>query len=409
MQIYAFILATFLSILGSAISMVAIPWFLLEITGNVTHTAVVMAIRVLPIIVSTIYGSRILDKYSKRNVCIISDIFSCVAILMLPILYHADVLTIVPLVILICISSALEHISGASVSAMAPDMLENTTMGTEKLNGIMGSLHNFGDLAGPIVGGLIVATYGTSIALSIDALTFALSAIVFYLFIKPNTPVPEKGDEHYNSNSDIKAGFLFISSQYCIFFIAVLSVVVNLLIVPLLTLILPFIAKTQFDGALDLGFLISVFGVGTFIASLFFTIYGKILDKLLLILLCNSMLLVSFICASLSTDKYTLGVVLFFVGLSIGFFGPLDDTLLQRYTPKSLRGRVFLAYSTIRYATIPVSMVIFGFLLNIISLSAIFIIMASCLFMTLIWLLINRKKFIEESKRLIENGNFSNA
>lgn len=409
MQVYAFISAIFLSVLGSAITMVAIPWFLLEYTNDIAYTSGVLAIRVLPIVISTLSGSWILDKYSKRSICMVSDVLSGIAILMIPLLFEAELLSIVPLVILITVSAVLEPISGASVTAMVPDMLEHSSMERERLNGIIGSLHNFGDLAGPIMGGFIVAFYGTSVALGIDALTFMASAMIFLFFIRPHKAVEAPGEVAGIDNDNIAAGFRFIVSQYCIIFVAILSVVVNLLIVPLLVLILPFIAKTQLGSAISFGFLVSVFGAGAFAASLLFTAFGHRVEKLSLIFLCNTMLLLGFLVASIALDVYTLSTVLFFIGLSVGFFGPLDDTLLQLFTPSSLRGRVFLAYSAIRYITVPVSMVVFGLLLDSISLSAIFMSMALCLLATMVWLFTNRKKFIGESERLIADAELSGA
>jgi MFS family permease len=385
--------------------MVAMPWFLLEFTESIAFTSGILAIKIFPILISTLYGSWILDKYSKRMICIVSDILSASAILMIPILFKTDLLTIAPLILIIAFSSILEQISSASLSSMVPDLLENSSMRVEKLNGIVGSLHNFGDLAGPVAGGFIVAAYGSVIALGIDALTFLISAIVFIFFITPHKPIHDH--DHQVKSDNIVAGFQFLASQYCIFFVAVLSVIVNLLIIPLLTLILPFVAKTQLDSALNFGILISIFGAGTFFASIMFTAFGHRVDKLVLIYLCNALLLLCFLAASFTLNMYALACILFFVGISVGFFGPLDDTLLQMYTPKSLRGRVFLAYSTLRYITVPVSMVIFGFLLESISLSVIFIIMAFILFITLLWLLSNRKKFKEESVRLADNVELS--
>lgn len=399
MQIYALVAATFLSVFGSSITMVAIPWFLLEFTGDVKSTAVVMAIKILPVIILPLYGSRIVDQYSKRTISIVSDLLSCLAMLMIPLFYTIELLNLTLLVCLICSTTVLEQISASTMSAMIPDLLEHTAIKKERINGIVGSIHNFGDLAGPVVGGLIVLQFGVSIALSIDALTFGLSALLFYLFISA-APGVDLDAKKSADTDDISAGFRFIFSHYCIRFIALLSVMVNLLVLPLLVLILPFIAKTQFGSALNLGFLVSVFGAGALIASFAFTLYGAKVDKLVLILLCNLMLLMSFILASFFTDIYSLAVVLFLIGLSVGFFGPLDDTLLQLYTPKLLRGRVFLAYSTLRYASVPLSLVVFGFLLDSVSVKTLFLLMAGSLAGPLIWLLLKRKYFAEQANRL---------
>ena len=66
---------------------------------------------------------------------------------------------------------------------------------------------------------------------------------------------------------------------------------------------------------------------------------------------------------------------MFCLGLAVGFMGPLDDTILQAACPSSLLEQVFLAYSTMRFVTVPFGMLIFGVVLEYLSFSYVFVFM----------------------------------
>lgn len=370
--------------------MLALPWFLLEVTGDVKYTAVILGVRLLPVSLSLFYGVKYIDRYSKKTICVLSDLISALLVFAIPALYSVSILNVGILVLLICALTAVEQVNHAGLGAMVPDILKETSIPNERLNGIIGSLHNFGDLVGPPLAGLIIALAGSTVALVLDGITFVVSSCILFFFIKC-IPVASLRDDQESALDGLKEAFSFIFRHPQTRYVVIPSVLVNFLIIPLLSLILPYLAKTSFNSAIDLGFMISAFGCGALLSSMIFTTVGERLSKSWLLIVCTLTLSFCFLLAIFAGNVYVVMVLLFFVGLSVGLMGPLDDTILQTNVPEHIRGRVFLVYSSLRFVTIPLAMVLFGFLLDATSIANTFAFMAASLGISLVWLLANRK------------------
>lgn len=375
-----FFVANALSLIGSSISMVAIPWIILQISGDVAITSVAMALKVLPTLLSLFVGSHLFDRYASRDICIVSDLLSAALILMIPALFYYNQLSIPVLIVIICLAGAVEQINQTSLSVMVPEIIASGGYNPEKFNGSLGSLHNIGDLLGPAIAGFIISLIGNAAAFVIDGLTFLGSAVIFYFCYHTVRQRPLASTEPSAvppSWAKIKDGVIYIFRHPQIKYVASLSIVVNLLIMPLLSLVLPYLAQQKLGSAIDLGLLFSTFGVGTLIASLVFSVYGAKFEKKSLMLACSALLALAFILAGLVGTKFGLYVAIFFIGLSVGLLGPLDNTILQKLVPEEKRGLVFLVYTALRYLSVPLSILAFGAILKVLPLATMFFIMAA--------------------------------
>ncbi len=388
MQAIWFFIANLVSLIGSSISMVAIPWFVLQVSGDIAITSFIMSVRILPTIISLFIGTHLFENYTNRWICIISDLFSGTLIISIPLLFHYDYLTLPLLLAIICAEGAVEQINRTSLSAMMPEVINKNNYSFERFNGIIGSLHNIGDLLGPALAGVIISIIGNSAAFIIDGITFFVSALIFKIFLTNlNRKFKSKSEEETTSLRKIKKGIIFIFNHPHIKYAAVLSITVNFLIMPLLTLVLPLMAQTKLENTIDLGFLFSTFGTGTLIASLAFTLYGSKMKKKRMMVGCSVLLFFSLVLGGLIKLKLGLYFIIFFIGLSVGFLGPLDNTILQQYAPEEKRGLIFLIYTSLRFLSIPLSYILFGFTLKLFPIFITFFFMAAIVFFQLIYII----------------------
>ncbi len=393
-QSCGYIAALSISLLGSSLSMLALPWFLLETTGDVKYTSIVLGFRLLPVALSLFYGSKFIDRFSRKSICVVSDLISAILVIAIPVLYSVSMLNVGILLLIICSLTAVEQINQAGLGAMIPDILKNISIPNERFNGIVGSLHNFGDLVGPSLAGVIIVLAGSTMALVLNGVTFLVSSVILLIFIKsvPTAPYTYRNDKE-SASDGLKEGFSFIFRNPRTRYVVIPSILVNFLIFPLISLVLPYLAKNSINSAVGLGFMISAFGGGALFSSLIFSVIGNKFSKSWLLITCTLILAICFFLVAFAGSVYTIIVLLFFVGLSVGFMGPLDDTILQTSTPEQILGRVLLVYSFLRFATIPFAMMLFGFLLGSTSIENTFFYMVALLGITLVWLLANRRTY----------------
>jgi MFS family permease len=119
--------------------------------------------------------------------------------------------------------------------------------------------------------------------------------------------------------------------------IGVLSVT-NLLLNPIFIVLLPVYAKNTTNNALDLGWMIAGFSVGTVSAALYYGWRGYRLPRRFLFVGCIFVINLP-LCLLIGqpAQLVTIGL-LFIIGLMIGAIGPMVMTVIGERTPAGLRG-----------------------------------------------------------------------
>ena len=86
-HLFALMAAVTIGQIGRQLSVIAIPWFVLETTGSAARTGVVAAAVLLPGFVVGIFGGVLVDRLGYRRVSIVSDLVCAVATMLIPMLY----------------------------------------------------------------------------------------------------------------------------------------------------------------------------------------------------------------------------------------------------------------------------------------------------------------------------------
>src|SRR6266571_594363 len=72
---------------GSQLTLVALPWFVLQITGSPTQTGLTGSFLALPQFISGILGGAVIDRLGYRRVSIAADLVSGAGIATIPLLH----------------------------------------------------------------------------------------------------------------------------------------------------------------------------------------------------------------------------------------------------------------------------------------------------------------------------------
>src|SRR5579859_3415235 len=88
--IYALFLGNTISFVGDIMSLMAIPWFVLQTTGSVEQAGITGFFSTLPMVLSAFFGSTLTDRLGYKRTSVIGDILSGFTVLCLPLLYHTS-------------------------------------------------------------------------------------------------------------------------------------------------------------------------------------------------------------------------------------------------------------------------------------------------------------------------------
>lgn len=78
--------ASVVAAIGNGVSIVAIPWLVLQRTGSAADAAIVAAAGTLPLVFSTLISGTAVDFFGRRKMSIISDVLSLLSVSAIPIL-----------------------------------------------------------------------------------------------------------------------------------------------------------------------------------------------------------------------------------------------------------------------------------------------------------------------------------
>jgi MFS family permease len=170
-----------ISLVGRAISTfgdwVAVVALTLRLQADGAHpyeVALLLAAGTIPLLLLARPVGRLVDGQDSRRLLVGSGLVEVAATIPL-IFLHA----VAPIVILVAVLGAAASVSGATWSALVPRIVGEDRIG-EAISAQQ-SLNSLVLVAAPAVGGLLAGTFGTSVALAVDAATFVVLTVAAVL------------------------------------------------------------------------------------------------------------------------------------------------------------------------------------------------------------------------------------
>jgi MFS family permease len=172
-----------LSALGDSFSYVAVPLLVLHTTGSVAQMGLVTGLTGAASIVSGVFAGVIADRMNRRALLMTCDIARCILFAAIPLawLLHPQLWLIYLAVPVAGVFSMLFDVTYVTV---VPAIVEPGQI--TAANGRLYASFAVAGVAGPMLAGLVSGRYGPSVAIGVDAASFAVSA-VGALFIRFRT------------------------------------------------------------------------------------------------------------------------------------------------------------------------------------------------------------------------------
>ncbi len=190
----ALLLAEVVSSTGTAMTFVALPWFVLVTSGSATRMSVVLAVEVAPMALLGIPSGSVVARLGSRRAMLVSDAVRAPLIALVPVLHWAGALTFP---ILLCIVFVLGVFIAPYMSAqrtIIPELFGDDETVVAKASGLFGGATQVPNVVGPAFAGILVAALGAPSVLVLDGATFAFAFVVVLGFVRAGRPVPADDD-----------------------------------------------------------------------------------------------------------------------------------------------------------------------------------------------------------------------
>ena len=180
----ALIAAEVISALGSLMSIVALPWFVLETTGSPGRMSLVLAAEAAPLALVGIPSARLVARLGATRSLLVCDAVWAPATALIPILHYAGALTFGLLLVLAFFAGMPWAAHYGSQSAVAAELLGEDIGAIARITALLQTLTRLAYFAGPALGGVLLAALGAPAVLLVDAGTFVVSFILVAVFVR---------------------------------------------------------------------------------------------------------------------------------------------------------------------------------------------------------------------------------
>lgn len=172
-----------LSVVGDRVMLVALPFAVLEAGGDVTAVGLVAGAQLVPFLLFALVGGVISDRADRRRVLIASDAARLVVQATGGALLVSGDATPLTLGILAALFGSADAFFQPAMTGLLPHTVSHPGQ-LQPANALRGLTYSAASIAGPALGGVLIATSGVGTAMLFDAGTFAVS-VAFLLRLRP--------------------------------------------------------------------------------------------------------------------------------------------------------------------------------------------------------------------------------
>jgi MFS family permease len=363
--------AELVSRLGSQFTTLALPWFVLVTTHSTSRMGLVFAVELAPIALLGIPSSALVERLGPKRWMTTMDALRAPVVAAVPLLHELGGLSFGLILVLGALHGTFSCGYFAAQRSVLPALVGEDEQRLAQANGLVEGTTNITNLAGPALGGVLIAALGAANVMWLDAASFVVSSAVIGSI---RVARPER--EETEDAAGVLAGLRYLRRDTLILRVSLSSLLFGFMF-PMLAASFPVLAYEQYHrNARVAGALFAVIGAGQVLGSL---LTYRLVTRV------RPMLLASL--AALGTGPplwvlvphspiWLVGIALAVVGASVPLINAPYIGMLQTRVPPSLRGHVLQALVTINQLLGPAGYVLAGVLFAAIGLHTTYAVMA---------------------------------
>ena len=256
------IAADVISTAGTEMTAIALPWFVLVTTGSPARMGVVLAAEFVGLTVLGLVGARVATAVGPRRLMLGSDLTRAVLIAAIPLLSWLGLLSFPVILGIGFVVGGFFPAYQSSSQIIQAGLVNDDEVRLTRLGGLLGALNESASFVGPALGGVLVAVFGPSPVLLIDAASYLCAFALIGLLVKPaNSAAATAGDD-----ASIGAGLRYLWRNHDVRRLVLGVGVISLSWAALIATV-PVLALHH-GGASVAGLLLGAYGAGSVVGGL---------------------------------------------------------------------------------------------------------------------------------------------
>jgi MFS family permease len=345
-----------LSLIGTWIQRIAVPWLVYKMTGSAFLLGIVGFAGQIPTFFLSPIAGVLTDRWNRYHILLTVQILAMVQAFILTILFFTGVIQIWHIIVLSVVLGLVNAFDIPSRQALVIDLVENK----EDLGNAIAlnsSMVNSARLVGPSIAGLLIASAGEGACFLLNGISY-LFVIATLLMIRVN--ITKCDSPKHRIFHELREGFSYTFRNIPIRAIILLLALASLMGLPYAVL-MPIFAKTILKGGSHIyGFLMGASGLGAFTGAIYLASRKSVLGLGRILPLSAGMFGLGLILFALSRYFWLSMVLMVVVGLGMMLQIAVGNTIIQTIVDDDKRGRVMSIYAMAFVGMMPIGSFLAG-------------------------------------------------
>ncbi len=374
-----------ISALGDGAYTTALAWAVLVLTGSATAMGVVVVARTVPMLLFLLVGGVAADRLPRRLVMLASDAGRAIAVLAIAVLGWFGLLQLWHLIVLAFLFGVVSGFFMPAYMSIAPELVPVEAL--PSANSLSGLSRQMTSLLGPLIGAALVAGVGPQGAFFFDGLTFIASAFFLLAIRLPSekrrtTQIDEGGLPVQRGVrgvwADFREGVRYVMTSSWIWVTIVIAALVNMFLSGAQSVALPKLVTNFYHADVRLFSLIATAGgLGAVVAMVVIGQLPRLHHRGILAYSGTILASLAFVVYGLPFPPEARPIIAlvasFAIGLGVGAFSIIWDTVLQELVPAEKLGRVSSVDMLGSFALLPIGLLLAGVLADRIGPAPVFV------------------------------------
>lgn len=318
--------------LGAMMANIALTFAVLDIDGRAIAIGMVLAAHTIPMILLLLWGGVLSDRFPRAVVLQVSNVASAGSQGVIAFLVLTGRAELWMIIALTAFHGAVSAMSMPAMAGLVPQLVPRESL--QQANALLSLTRNGLTVIGPSLGAFIVVTSGPGWALAVDALTWAIAALLLLpVKIPPRAPRAEAS----STWEDLREGWTFFRSVTWLWVVVLGFGALNMIHNGALFTLGPVVAEDTI-GRQSWGFVLSAEAAGLLLMALIllrFRLERPLLWGMLAVVLNGVpmlMLGIEPVVVALVAAAFIggMGIEVFSMGWSLAMQENIDDDMLSR-------------------------------------------------------------------------------
>jgi MFS transporter, DHA3 family, macrolide efflux protein len=359
-------LGQFVSTLGSGMTRFALTIWVWQETGEATALAMVGVFSFAPGIVLSPIAGAIVDRFSRKNLMIASDLAAGISTVAILILYSTGNLVIWHLYAAGFFASAFESFQFPAYSAAISTMVDKKHY--TRANAMLGLVGSASGIIAPALAGALLVLLGISGIMVIDIATFVFAiGTLLFVFIPDPAETAVGRASRGGLLRESFFGFRYIGTNPSLLGLQLVFFSINLTGTLAMILFAPMVLARTGNNEVVLGTTLMMFGIGGVVGGLAIASWGgpkRRIHGVLLGMILSSLL--GQVVIGLGRAVWAWGLGAFLIMFFIPLVNGSNQAIWQSKVPPDIQGKVFATRRLIAQISAPFAMILGGRLADVV-------------------------------------------